>query len=718
MSIPLVSLQLASETDLVVARQRTRTIAELLGFEAHDQTRLATAVSEIARNAVQYAGGGRITFEVEGRTAPQILVIVVSDTGPGIRHVEDILSGQYKSSTGMGMGIVGARRLVDQMAVESDASGTRVTLAKIFSRGAKLVERRDLPRLVDAVARLLPETPLDELRRQNRDLLATLAALRERQEELERLNGELEDTNRGVIALFAELDEKADHLRRADEMKTRFLSNMSHEFRTPLNAIRGLSNLLLDRLDGELTPEQEKQVRLISRASQELTELVNDLLDLAKVEAGKIDVRPIEFEVRNLMAALRGMLRPLWLNSSVALVFEDAPSLPPIYNDEGKISQILRNFISNALKFTERGEVRVASMLAPDDRLLFSVSDTGIGIRPEDQERIFQEFTQLDNPMQKRVKGTGLGLPLSRKLAELLGGTVSVRSEVGVGSTFTLEVPVRYQAGPEPAPAPVVTASDLLPVLVVEDSPETVLLYEKFLQGSSFQVLHAATLQRARQVLARRPVRAVILDILLRGEDTWAFLADFKAAPATRAIPVIVVTFLDDSRKAFALNADAFGQKPPSRRWLLEQLQRLVLGESRKALIIDDEETARYLLGRILSDMGWSVVEAPHGARGLELARLDRPDAILLDLNMPDLDGYEVFAALQGTESTRDIPVVITTSSEVRPDDARLARTLGVLPKSLSRAEARARLTELLEAVPSRSVAVSGTAEAPGGETS
>ncbi len=258
------------------------------------------------------------------------------------------------------------------------------------------------------------------------------------------LNRELEDTNRGVVALYAELDEKADHLRRADELKSKFLSNMSHEFRSPLNSILALSGLLLSRSDGELTKEQDQQVGYIKRAAADLLELVNDLLDLAKVEAGKVEAKPIEFEVANLFAALRGMLRPLLLNQAVDLVFDDAGHIPALYSDEGKISQILRNFISNALKFTENGEVRVSAAISGPGEIAFSVSDTGIGIAPEDQESIFQDFVQLDHPLQRRVKGTGLGLPLSRKLAEFLGGKVEVQSRLGAGSTFTLRIPTTW----------------------------------------------------------------------------------------------------------------------------------------------------------------------------------------------------------------------------------------------------------------------------------
>jgi len=271
-------------------------------------------------------------------------------------------------------------------------------------------------------------------------------ALRQRQEELEKLNQELEDINRGMVTLYAELNEKAKDLRHADEMKTRFLSDMSHELRTPLNSIFALSSLLLDRADGELTSEQEKQVDFIRKEADSLLELVNDLLDSAKIQAGKAEVHPLEFEAANLFSALRGMLRALLVNEAVKLVFEEPEGVPLLYADEPKVSQILRNFISNALKFTERGEVRVSTRYDESSGMVtFSVSDTGMGIAPQDQGRIFEDFTQLENPAQGQFKGTGLGLPLCRKLADLLGGWIDLESEMGVGSKFSLTLPLRYQ---------------------------------------------------------------------------------------------------------------------------------------------------------------------------------------------------------------------------------------------------------------------------------
>ncbi len=327
--IPLLSLALGSEPDVVSARQRARQVAALLGFEGQDQVRVATAVSEIARNAIQYAGGGRVEFAVEGETLPQLLLVTVTDKGPGIRALKEILDGTYRSQTGMGLGIVGTRRLMDRFHIESAPGRAPASGCARSCRGpAPLVDGRAAARLADELARRPARSALEEVQLQNQELLRALDALRARQDDLLRLNGELEDTNRGVVALYAELDEKADHLRRADELKSRFLSNMSHEFRTPVNSVLALSRLLLDRVDGPLTPEQERQVSFIRKAAEDLTEIVNDLLDLAKVEAGKVVVRPTEFEVTNLFGALRGMLRPLLVSEHVQLLFDevDGPS--------------------------------------------------------------------------------------------------------------------------------------------------------------------------------------------------------------------------------------------------------------------------------------------------------------------------------------------------------------------------------------------------------
>ncbi len=279
-------------------------------------------------------------------------------------------------------------------------------------------------------------------------IAALQSELDEQRAQVATLQAELDETNRGVVALYAELDNQAQQLQRATELKSRFLAYMSHEFRTPLSAIRSLVRLLLDRIDGPLNDEQERQVLFIETTATEFSEMVDDLLDLAKVEAGRVDISPAWFEMVHLFSTLRGMFRPVLTNPEVSLVFEEPQHASRLYTDDKKLGQILRNFISNALKFTARGEVRVSAVENADETITFSVADTGIGIDPRFHGAIFQDFAQIDSPIQKRLRGTGLGLSLSKRLAEFLGGRVALDSELGRGSTFSVTIPLRL-----PAPA-------------------------------------------------------------------------------------------------------------------------------------------------------------------------------------------------------------------------------------------------------------------------
>jgi signal transduction histidine kinase/ActR/RegA family two-component response regulator len=556
MEWPLLTVALSEPEDIVLARHRARQVASRFGLDAASQTRFAASVSEIARNAIAYGHGARVAFSVSRNGSPN-LVARVSDTGPGIGDLDAILEGRSP-----GRGIASARRLVDDFAIASTAAGTIVSLSRRLPEGA-CVSPPEIARIADTLNLGLQPNPVQELQTQNTELVASLAELRLRQDELEQLNTELEDTNRGVVALYAELDERAEQLRQASELKSRFLSNMSHEFRTPLNSILALSRLLLDGVDGPLTPEQDKQVTYIRRSAESLTELVNDLLDLAKVEAGKLEVRPNPFTVNELFGALRGVMKPLQQNDAVELIFEEAYGLPILLTDEAKVAQILRNLISNALKFTERGEVRVSARFDRETGLIgMAVADTGIGIAEQDHQLVFQEFSQVANRLQVRIKGTGLGLPLSRRLAELLGGTLALRSAPGEGSVFTLSIPVR---------------------------------------------------------------------------------------------------------------------SPPAAAALVPQPE-----QARDVLIIDDEETPRYVLRQMLS--GWrplTIREAETGVEGLRLARAAAPDAVLLDLRLPDIDGFAVMDRLQADAATAGIPIIVCTSSVLTGTErSRLARARAILSKA------------------------------------
>ena len=676
----LLSVAVTREHDVVLARQRARQVAAALGLDITEQTRISTAVSEIARNAYSYAGGGRVLFTIEGKQAPQVLTIAVSDKGPGIARLDEVMSGSYRSETGMGLGIVGARRLMDYFTIDSTASGTTITLKKLLSAKRPALTAGDQARLQTALMAERPDGLIGEVQRQNQELLRALDDLNARQQELVRLNRELEDTNRGVVALYAELDERADHLRRADEIKTRFLSNMTHEFRTPVNSILALTNLLAERL--QVTEADRDEVYYIRRSALQLSELIDDLLDLAKVEAGKIQVSPTIFEVRDLFGALRGMLRPLLINDALSLVFDDTDGLPPVCSDERKVSQILRNLISNALKYTERGEVRVSARLTETGNgIELAVADTGIGIPQDALDKVFDEFVQIENPLQRRVKGTGLGLPLSKRLAELLGGTISVSSTVGLGSTFTVTLPLLPANLDAETLAPDPTR---LPVLVVDDDDADLLTYERAFSGTRFQMVPARSAAAALKALDVLRPAAIVLDIRLHGEESWDLLTRLKQQRATADVPVLVSSSVDDRHKALALGADTYQAKPVDAAQLLDALNLLVARSgARRILVIDDQDTFRYIMRELLRGPENHIIEAESGVDGLEKAARTRPDVILLDLQLGDLHGLDVIEELRRSPHTADVPVVVVTSTTLSDADReRLPLAVPVLSKA------------------------------------
>jgi signal transduction histidine kinase/CheY-like chemotaxis protein len=697
---PIHSLMLANERDVVSARQRARLIAETLGFDHHDQIRIATAVSEIARNAFRYARGGAVTFGLD--LAKRLFLVAVTDQGGGIPHLDEVLGGTYRSKTGMGMGLLGTKRLMDEFSIETTRLGTAVEFGKLLPQGQKFDEAT-VQRVTAELKRQHPATPIEELQTQNRELLGTLNELRERKEELVLLNSELQDTNRGVVALYAELDERADYLRRASELKSSFLSNMSHEFRTPLNSMLALTRMLLDRMDGDLSSEQDQQIRFIQKSAHELAEMVDDLLDLAKVEAGRLEVKPKSFDVGELFGALRGMLKPLLVDNSLNLVFEMPEATQRLFTDEQKVSQVLRNFISNAIKFTPRGEVRVTARTI-GDMVEFSVSDTGIGITEADQRIIFEEFAQIDSSMQRRVKGTGLGLPLSRKLAELLGGVVEVQSQLGQGSTFVLKVPTNYAgaAAPEEFTVPLLDDSKKL-ILIVEDNPETAFVYSRYLTGAGFQTHSVSSVELARKFVTKLRPAAIILDLLLRAETSWNFLRELKNAPDS--IPVLVMSVSDEERKIYGLGADAYLGKPFQPAEMIAAIRKITSMQTRpRVLMIDDNEVSRYLLRGQVPDARYEIFEARDGREGLRMAHELKPAIIFLDFYMPDLNGIEVLKDLRNSADLAHVPVVLHSTKVL--DGAELeffrANTIAIFPKQyLTLPDAASRVRELMDTLAS-----------------
>jgi signal transduction histidine kinase len=442
MADAVLTLALRTQEDVLLTRRRARDLAALLQFTPAEQIGLSTAAWEVARLAEERG-------EVELAIVEAPPSVAVRITVSGVPH-----SVLTVAADGPRLDLDALRRLVDDVDA-SDVNGTAVVRLSAAAGPDAWVPGVDELELV--LASLTRHDTggggpgiLDELRQQNFELLTTLATLREREQELTRLNAELGDTNRAVTALYAELEVQTGELRRRAEANARFLSTLTHELRTPLYATRGMTEAILRDHEHDLSDGIRQDIELIDGAMVEALDLVNDHLDLAKLAAGRTTVRRASVDVVELLATLRAVVTRLPSNPGVELIFADVVDVPVMYTDGFKLSQILRNFIVNALKFTEAGHVRVAATVVRDgEAVLFEVTDTGPGLSKDDQRRAFEAFVQLGTERLGEVRGTGLGLPLTRRLAAILGGEVGVRSAVGEGATFSATIPVRHPDGIE-----------------------------------------------------------------------------------------------------------------------------------------------------------------------------------------------------------------------------------------------------------------------------
>jgi len=438
----LLRVRLRVEQDIFVVRRLGREVARAVGLERQDQTRFATALSEVGRVLLTAGGAAEVAFAAARDATPTLWVEMVS---------------QIAAAGAVAEGTMPVRRLVDTMEVTDAQAGTVVRMSRRLPAQAPPLTAARMDEIRDELARLAPGSPLEEMTDQNEQLIAALDQVRAQRDELARLNAELEETNRGVmalyhqlsdeleetnrgvVALYNELDERSAELRAASESKSRFLANVSHELRAPVTAIIGLGRLLTDPGSDPLTEEQSRQVELIRSSATDLLRLVNDLLDLAKAEAGRIEPEFSDVDLKALFGELRGTLRALATRPEVELVVEDPPPGTTLRTDDVLLARVLRNLLTNALKFTAAGEVRLISRWG-DDAVELEVSDTGIGIPPEHHERIFEEFYQVPGGTD-RGTGTGLGLPYAKRLVTILGGTLRVDSEPGRGSVFTVTLP-------------------------------------------------------------------------------------------------------------------------------------------------------------------------------------------------------------------------------------------------------------------------------------
>ncbi len=465
---------------------------------------------------------------------------------------------------------------------------------------------------------------------------------------------------------------------------------MSHELRTPLNAIIGYSEMLQEDA-ADLGAEQfTDDLKKINAAGKHLLELINAVLDLSKIEAGKMELYLESFDVAGLVRDIAAVIQPLAAKNANRLAVLCPDEVGTMRADLTKVRQALFNLLSNACKFTDRGAISLAvarEVRDGQDWMVFSVSDTGIGMTPEQLTRLFEVFSQADAATTRKYGGTGLGLALSRRLCRMMGGDVTVDSEEGRGSTFTIRLPaVVAEAVEEPA-APAPADDRVIPgvgtVLVIDDEAAVRDLMQRFLAKEGFRVVTAAGgeegLRRAREL---RP-DAITLDVMMPGMDGWAVLSALKADPDVADVPVIMLTIVDDRNLGYALGASDYLTKPIDRDRLVTVLKQH--RRDRPVLVVDDDAGLRQLLRRMLEPEGYAIVEAENGKVALERLRDVAPSVVLLDLMMPEMDGFEFVAELRRHEAWRAIPVVVITARDLSRDDHE--RLNGYVQKILQKGE-------------------------------
>ena len=472
-----------------------------------------------------------------------------------------------------------------------------------------------------------------------------------------------------------DMEIKNRELEESTRLKSEFLANMSHELRTPMNSIIGFTGRVLKKAGDKLDARQLKNLHTVERNAHHLLGLINDLLDISKVEAGRMELYPEQVEIHDLINEVRDLTNALWQEKGIAFKMELPKQALSLYVDRVRLKQVLINLVSNAVKFTAEGAVTIRAALQ-EDEVMIAVEDSGIGMKAEDLQFIFEAFRQADGSNTRAYGGTGLGLNISKNFVELMGGHIEVSSVYGEGSTFTVYLP-RQQAGEDVPPediAPVLPASSATGgkalILCIDDNADVRELFQQCLSDDGYQVICAANGNDGLKIAKEQQPVAITLDVQMPHKDGWSILQELKADPATRDIPVLMATMMDNKALGMRLGAVDYLEKPIVPEHLLQSIKYArLLKETREVLVVDDDAGVRELMQQVFEDAHIDVRLAVDGVDAMAQMRLKQPDMIVLDLMMPNMDGFEVIRLMREDESLKSIPLIVSTAKTLSRDE-------------------------------------------------